>query len=203
MRTPRQVEEDQNFFHCGYCGCYDFPNPNLDGVALLDEISPYPCPICNKPLVSAIVNNVPIFSCPKCRGNLLVNPGCFPSFVSPRFSIRSTKTCRIPKKPALAHHTPPPCHKMMAVYPYGGPGNIIIQGCEQCRLIWLDFGELSRIIRAYLQMYNQSTDDPGRRKNGSHSKFDVMLSDFCHPRIFVGVNREKQGGLHVKAFSVA
>jgi Zn-finger nucleic acid-binding protein len=164
--APMNVEEGQNFFHCGYCGCYDFPNPNLDGVALLDEASPYPCPICNKPLVSAIVNNVRIFSCPKCRGNLIEQSKMLPI-------IRQSKSLDTinedlqypPEKSELTRTvTCPSCQKMMAVYPYGGPGNIIIQGCEQCRLIWLDFGELSRIIRSYLQMYNQSTDEPGAKK---------------------------------------
>jgi len=52
----------------------------------------------------------------------------------------------------------------MAVYPYGGPGNIIIQGCGQCKLIWLDFGELSRIVRAYREMYNDSPEERGAKK---------------------------------------
>ena len=39
--APLSVEEGQDFFHCQYCGSYDFPDPNQDGVALLDELSPY------------------------------------------------------------------------------------------------------------------------------------------------------------------
>jgi Zn-finger nucleic acid-binding protein len=53
----------------------------------------------------------------------------------------------------------------MAVYPYGGPGNVIIQGCEECQLIWLDFGELSQIIRSYSQIHDRSSEELGAKKN--------------------------------------
>jgi Zn-finger nucleic acid-binding protein len=51
----------------------------------------------------------------------------------------------------------------MDAYPYGGAGNIIIQGCRQCELIWLDFGELTRIVRSFLQLYQQTSDEPGQK----------------------------------------
>jgi Zn-finger nucleic acid-binding protein len=161
--APLKVEEGQNFFHCGYCDCFEFPDPDLDGVALLDEISPYPCPICNKPLVSAIVNEVRIFSCPKCRGNLIDQSKMLPIIRQSKSLDSINEGLPSPLKRSELTRTAscPACHK---TYPYGGPGNIIIQGCEHCRLIWLDFGELSRIIRSYLQMYNQSTEEPGAKK---------------------------------------
>jgi Zn-finger nucleic acid-binding protein len=31
---------------------------------------------------------------------------------------------------------------------YGGPGNLVIDTCESCRLNWLDPGELRRLARA-------------------------------------------------------
>jgi Zn-finger nucleic acid-binding protein len=36
----------------------------------------------------------------------------------------------------------------MDSYPYGGPGNIVIDNCPRCALLWLNYGELTRIIRA-------------------------------------------------------
>jgi Zn-finger nucleic acid-binding protein len=39
----------------------------------------------------------------------------------------------------------------MDVHPYYGPGNIVIDSCSACDLIWLDHGELQQI-----------TDAPGR-----------------------------------------
>lgn len=163
--APMNVE-GQNLFHCEYCGGYDFPDPNQDGVALLDELSPYVCPMCKKSLVSAIVKNVRIFSCPDCRGNLIDQSKMLP-ILSQTQPLDSTSESShyLPNKSELTRTAVcPSCQKMMDAYPYGGPGNIIIQGCDECRLIWLDFGELSRIIHSFSQMYNHSSDELGAKK---------------------------------------
>jgi Zn-finger nucleic acid-binding protein len=34
------------------------------------------------------------------------------------------------------------------VHPYYGPGNVVIDTCSRCDLIWLDFGELKQIADA-------------------------------------------------------
>ncbi|MGD0548268.1 MAG: hypothetical protein ABR991_10645, partial [Terracidiphilus sp.] len=31
---------------------------------------------------------------------------------------------------------------------YGGPGNVVIDSCEECCVIWLDRGEARRIARS-------------------------------------------------------
>ena len=160
------VDEGENFFHCEYCGSYDFPDPNQDGVALLDEVSLFACPLCRKPLVAASIKNIRIFSCPNCRGNLIDQSKMLPILrqAQPLDSI-SENLDHIQNKSELTRTAVcPSCQKMMNVYPYGGPGNIIIQGCEHCRLIWLDFGELSRIIRSYWEMYGHSPDELGAKK---------------------------------------
>ena len=36
----------------------------------------------------------------------------------------------------------PACTGPMATHPYYGPGNVVIDSCETCELMWLDFGEL-------------------------------------------------------------
>jgi Zn-finger nucleic acid-binding protein len=163
--APLKVEENQNIFRCDYCGSYDFPNPNLDGIALLDEISPYACPICSKPLVAATIENVRIFSCPICRGNL-INQSKMLSIL--RLASTDDTICEDqPHHPDLSELQRklicPACHKTMDDYPYGGPGNIIIQGCSHCGLIWLDFGEVSSILRALAQMYQHNPDEPGQK----------------------------------------
>ena len=33
-------------------------------------------------------------------------------------------------------------------HPYGGGGNVYIDSCEPCSVIWLDGGELRRIVMA-------------------------------------------------------
>jgi hypothetical protein len=36
----------------------------------------------------------------------------------------------------------------MATHPYYGPGNVVIDSCASCELVWLDFGELEQIVKA-------------------------------------------------------
>ena len=153
-------------FHCEYCGGYDFPDLNLDGVALLDETSPYACPMCRQPIVSAVVRDVRIFSCPNCHGNLIDQSKLLPIL---RLAQSSAPKNELPPRPPGKSELGrsvicPSCQKKMNSYPYGGPGNIIIQGCEQCRLVWLDFGELSRIVRAFSEMYSDPDDELGAKK---------------------------------------
>ena len=42
----------------------------------------------------------------------------------------------------------PQCHHAMDAHYYAGPGNVVIDSCEDCCLIWLDRGELMRIVHA-------------------------------------------------------
>jgi hypothetical protein len=36
----------------------------------------------------------------------------------------------------------------MSTHPYFGPGNVVIDNCEACELVWLDCGELRQIVDA-------------------------------------------------------
>ena len=42
----------------------------------------------------------------------------------------------------------PQCRHRMDTHFYAGPGNVVIDSCENCSLIWLDRGELMHIVRA-------------------------------------------------------
>ncbi len=166
--APLSVEQGRDFFHCQYCGSYEFPDPDQDGVALLDEVSPYVCPFCQQPLVSAVVHEVRILSCSHCRGNLIRQSKMLPilSKAQPSSSINTKSHDQQDKTELTRTAICPSCRKVMADYPYGGPGNIVIQGCEHCEWIWLDFGELSRIVQAYWELYGDAQDEPGARKKG-------------------------------------
>ena len=49
----------------------------------------------------------------------------------------------------------PRCASQLATHPYYGPGNVVIDTCAQCDVVWLDFGELKQIV-----------DAPGRDRGG-------------------------------------
>jgi Zn-finger nucleic acid-binding protein len=42
----------------------------------------------------------------------------------------------------------PLCKLAMDKHAYGGGGNVDVDSCEQCEVLWLDRGELSRIVAA-------------------------------------------------------
>jgi Zn-finger nucleic acid-binding protein len=49
----------------------------------------------------------------------------------------------------LQHRTScPGCRCEMDVHPYYGPGNVVIDSCSRCGLIWLDCGEMMSIEQA-------------------------------------------------------
>ena len=55
------------------------------------------------------------------------------------------------------HFGCPMCGKTMTGHPYGGPGNVNIDTCEPCSVIWLDRNELQRIVMApdYSSLYSR------------------------------------------------
>ena len=164
--APMMVEENQNLFHCEYCGCYDFPNPNLDEVALLDEVSTLTCRYAISRSFQQWVKRVDIFSCPICRGNLISQSKMLPILRQVQLIDSDHEEFRFPQPQSEQERQIlcPSCQKEMAVYPYGGPGNVIIQGCGECRLIWLDFGELSKILHSYKQMYHHPSEELGAKR---------------------------------------
>jgi hypothetical protein len=42
----------------------------------------------------------------------------------------------------------PNCRRQMSTHLYGGPGNLVVDNCTHCALLWLDNNEFTRIIRA-------------------------------------------------------
>jgi hypothetical protein len=53
----------------------------------------------------------------------------------------------------------PQCHHRMDTHFYAGPGNVVIDSCENCCLIWLDSGELMHIVHAPDGRDSESGDD--------------------------------------------
>lgn len=164
--APLVVAEGRNFFHCQYCGSFQFPVPNQDGIALLDEVTPFTCPQCAVPLVTALILDIRVLACPNCRGNLIPQSKLLPILrqIRPDPAQNEEPEPGRDNRELARRAACPTCGRAMETYPYGGPGNVIIQGCAQCQAIWLDSGELARIIRANAKMYNHPSDELGAKK---------------------------------------
>ena len=142
-----------------------FQIPIKMGLLCWTRFHHYQCPVCNKPLVTATVEDIRIFSCPICRGNLINQSKMLP-ILRQALSLNVTDkdlSLSSDRSELQRKYICPVCQEKMDAYPYGGAGNINIQGCRQCELIWLDFGELSKIIRSFSQIYQQIPDEPGQK----------------------------------------
>ena len=146
--TPRP---DTEGYQCDYCHRVFYPGEEDDGVEVSAEPgnSSEACPLCSVPLVQATIARTPLLTCTQCHGLLLPMPvlqalievlragGEKPAVQTPpdRGDLKRAIQC-------------PQCHKRMDTHFYAGPGNVIVDSCGDCMLLWLDRGELTRIAHA-------------------------------------------------------
>jgi Zn-finger nucleic acid-binding protein len=144
-----RLKPDMESYKCDYCQSVYLPEKNDDGVRVLDEKSGQDCPLCNIPLVHATLANVPIIYCTGCHGMLVAMPALEGLIEELRIGQGSEAASVAPDKEDLSRKMNcPNCHRPMDAHFYAGPGNIVIDSCEDCSLIWLDRGKLMRIVHA-------------------------------------------------------
>jgi Zn-finger nucleic acid-binding protein len=119
----------------------------------------------------ATVNGNRLWYCQNCRG-ILLEMSLFSETISFERRIRKdppTTSQPIDVQKELQRQLVcPQCANPMSVHPYAGPGNIVIDNCPICRLNWLDYKELQRIITSpervstdlsWLPLWQGSLDD--------------------------------------------
>ena len=150
--APMTFKPDREYFFCEYCGSYAFPIESHDGVR---ELGPAPdgakCPLCGERLIRAQLDGRhPILQCGKCQG-ILIERGRFSEVLERRreWADDQPDPVRPLERGQLARHLIcPRCHKPMGVHPYYGAGNVVIDTCDRCNLIWLDRSEMGRLVNA-------------------------------------------------------
>jgi len=147
-----ELFERRRYFFCRYCGTFHFiDSAETDGVQVLERPGSAPCPVCTSPLAKALLDNVhTIQYCEQCRGVLVPRP-VFADVVNTRraFSAGAPVTpSPLDNRELQRRIVCPQCQGQMDVHPYYGPGNIIIDTCSRCDVIWLDFGELKQVADA-------------------------------------------------------
>jgi Zn-finger nucleic acid-binding protein len=135
-----------------------------DGVKVQGEASQQACPLCKMALVSAGIAGIPILYCTGCHG-VLAPMQTMQSLVSElqaQTGARGTGAQAVPNKGDSPRTIGcPRCHRRMDAHFYAGPGNVMIDSCEDCCLVWLDRGELSRIASASSQPVSYIPPPPG------------------------------------------
>ena len=150
----------RGYFSCRYCSSFYFPETTApDGVRVLAQSAgALPCPACAKTLAAAVLDEShSVQYCQNCRG-VLLSRGSFADVVRLRRAwATGTPSKSIQPEVEELHRRVncPACGKELATHPYYGPGNVIIDSCDTCDVIWLDFGELRQIV-----------DAPGRDRGG-------------------------------------
>lgn len=149
--APLTVRPDTEGFECGYCHTVFFPGEQHDGVAVCSEPSESKlnCPICFQPLVSANIAKIPILFCNQCQGLLSAMP-VLPALIDERRSVVERAAVQTPADRGDLKRVIqcPKCNARMDTHFYAGPGNVVVDTCDGCLLIWLDRGELTRIAHA-------------------------------------------------------
>jgi Zn-finger nucleic acid-binding protein len=108
------------------------------------------CPVCQTLLSDGNIQGKPVLYCSKCRGMLVSMDKFLPLVECLRALRRPSGLTLEPRDNSDEDRrlSCPECAQTMVGYPYGGPGNVNIDSCERCSLIWLDNHELWRIVLA-------------------------------------------------------
>lgn len=149
-----RLDADKDYLVCDYCSNIYVPDPNDDGVRVLEETTAngglVECPVCAIPLFHAALDGQRILYCQRCRG-MLIDMDIFAPLVE---DLRSRQQAvaelvlPVDSKELDRRLLCPHCRAEMDAHIYGGGGNVVIDDCEPCQVNWLDHGELARIVRS-------------------------------------------------------
>ncbi len=148
-----ELFERQRYHFCRYCGSFEFIDaPVPDGIDVLDRPqAALPCPLCKAPLAKSLLDDMYVIQyCERCRGSLMAT-GTFADAIEQRRARQSgpgVAPAPLDRRELERRLICPSCGAAMDVHPYYGPGNIVIDSCTACNLVWLDFGELRQITDA-------------------------------------------------------
>ena len=159
-----ELFERRRYYYCRYCGTFHFIEaPAADGVRVLERADGASCPVCSAPLAKALLDDQhPVRHCEQCRG-VLVPRASFVEIIDARRAFAPgppVTPAPLDPRELQRHLVCPHCRGQMDVHPYYGPGNIVIDSCARCDVIWLDFGELKQVADAPGRDRGQRTRQP-------------------------------------------
>lgn len=157
--APLNPRPDTTGFECSYCHTVFYPGEEDEGVEVSCAVqdsnpdSGFPanlaCPVCRVPLVTASIAKISVLYCTHCHG-LLLPMGALESAIDELRAAATNPTVHAPADRGDLKRVLqcPRCNRRMDTHFYAGPGNVIVDTCDACNLIWLDRGELTRIAHA-------------------------------------------------------
>jgi Zn-finger nucleic acid-binding protein len=142
------LDREQGLMICPHCGSQAVPGLDEDGVLVVQPTAHH-CPACQTLLADASIDGFQIIYCTGCHGVLIDMEKFVPLLEllrEQRYWSRSSQSPR--NRDAARILKCPLCQHEMDLHPYGGGGNVDVDSCETCGVLWLDRGELSRIVAA-------------------------------------------------------
>ena len=143
----------QLHFYCQSCDSFEFTPESLaiEPIESLEKKTPFACPRCQHELgVGLLAEHTQICFCERCRGFVIDSRslGSLVKHLRDHYKGPDDKPTPIDPSEMDRREHCPACKEMMDAHPYYGPGSVVIDTCMHCQLVWLDHGELGRIIRA-------------------------------------------------------
>ena len=151
--APMELFDRRRYYFCRHCGTFEFlERGEVDGIRVLErKADALPCPLCRAQLAKALLDDRHVVQhCEQCRGVLLERTAFTGAVMGRRARVTGpgAPVVELDRRELDRRVACPSCRKMMEVHPYYGPGNVIIDTCAACDLVWLDFGELKQISEA-------------------------------------------------------
>lgn len=150
--APMTLFRDRDYYYCDHCQSYHFPEKNNDGLRVLGE-NPEKLKCSHCKVVMSLITYEDFFQgyqCPKCQG-ILFNRTTFREAID----YSRSRTLKPPEPLGKFDQNElkrvsycSKCGQKMETFQYNGPGNIVIDTCHDCDLIWLDYGELGKVVNA-------------------------------------------------------
>lgn len=145
---------NQQHYHCQVCNKFEFPTDIRsaeDGLKPSGKATDFKCPKCQTSLeVGQLRDLIDVCFCQNCRGYVIDSESLGHVITELRGSYEGPDDKPRPVDPneMEQRESCPACLETMDAHPYYGPGNVVIDTCMHCKLVWFDHGELARIIRA-------------------------------------------------------
>ena len=101
-------------------------------------------------MTQAAMDGLKVEHCEDCQGVLVIGDVFALLVRNRRAEYRGAASHPTPINPELlTTRVPcPACRRTMEVHPYYGPGNVVIDSCCGCGLVWLDCREMATIEAA-------------------------------------------------------
>ena len=149
--APLTIRPDTEGFQCEFCHKVFFPGEDDKGVEVSGEssVASLNCPVCFQPLANASLEKTAVLFCTQCHGLLMRMEAVEGVVDELRASIENDAVQASADRDDLKRVIQcPQCNRRMDTHRYAGPGNVVVDSCDNCSLIWFDRGEVTRIAHA-------------------------------------------------------